>query len=140
MEFNFGVQPNAKPLCDLKAEDGTEVSHVLIVEMIVTEEHTPIGRPKQATPTGIARVLRMHFNVIVTERAGLGISWDEEQPPLYEDVPLSPPNYQNGDNELYDAQPIPDYDDLMPLDHTHEESGRPGSSGPSGSAPQNGFI
>ena len=29
----------------------------------------------------------------VTERAGLGISWDEEQPPMYGDVPASPPSY-----------------------------------------------
>jgi hypothetical protein len=23
----------------------------------------------------------------------MGIAWDEEQPPLYEDVPISPPTY-----------------------------------------------
>lgn len=112
MEFDFGIQPNSHPICDLKAQDGTEVSHVLIVEMIVTEEFAPINKPKQATPTGTARVLRMHFNVIVTERAGLGISWDEEQPPLYENVPISPPGY------IYDvAPPIPEYADLTPLDN-----------------------
>lgn len=59
MEFDFGITPNSKPICDLKAQDGTEVSHVLIVEMIVTEEFAPINKPKQATPTGTARVLRM---------------------------------------------------------------------------------
>lgn len=114
MEFKFGIQPSSRPICDLKAQDGTEVSHVLIVEMIVTEEYAPVNKPKQATPTGTARVLRMHFNVIVTERAGLGISWDEEQPPLYENVPGSPPGYVY--NEGYHAQPIPDYEDLAPLD------------------------
>jgi len=123
-EFNFGITPNIRPICDLKAEDGTEVSHVLIVEMIVTEEYSPIGKPKQATPTGTARVLRMHFNVIVTERAGLGISWDEEQPPLYENVPISPPGYIN------DAQPIPDYEDLSPLDDGVADNGQ-ASAGPS---------
>jgi len=122
MDFSFGIQPNSRPICDLKAQDGTEVSHVLIVEMIVTEEYAPISRPKQATPTGTARVLRMHFNVVVTERGGLGISWDEEQPPLYENVPGSPPGYVY--DESYNAQPIPDYEDLSPLD---------GASGPSSS-------
>ena len=129
LEFPFGIQAGSNPVCDLKAEDGTEVSHVLIVEMIVAEEFSPINRPNQATPTGAARVLRMHFNVTVTERAGLGISWDEEQPPLYENVPASPPAYLNA--EIYDGEPIPDYEDLPPLDDGGEPSGsrsRPASS------------
>jgi len=124
MEFKVAVHPNCRPICDLKAQDGTEVSHVLIVEMIVTEEFAPINKPKQATPTGTARVLRMHFNVVLTERAGLGISWDEEQPPLYENVPVSPPGYIY--NEAYNAQPIPDYNDLIPLDDGTDS--RPSSS------------
>lgn len=46
-------------------------------------------------PTGSARVLRMQFKLIVTERSGLGIAWDDEVPPTYEDVrTLSPPTYQ----------------------------------------------
>lgn len=132
LEFPFGVQAGSNPICDLKAEDGTEVSHVLVVEMIVAEEFAPIKKPTQVTPTGAARVLRMHFNVVVTERAGLGISWDEEQPPLYENVPASPPAYGNA--ELYDGEAIPDYEDLPPLDNGEGPSGsgsRPGSSHPS---------
>ena len=50
------------------------------------------------TPTGAARVLRMQFNLNVTERCGLGISWDEEMPPVYEDVPASPPGYTKIDH------------------------------------------
>ncbi|CAG8957139.1 hypothetical protein HYFRA_00009340 [Hymenoscyphus fraxineus] len=113
-EFPFGIRPDANPTCDMKTEDGTEVSHVLVVEMIVAEEFAPLKKPNQITPTGAARVLRMHFNITVTERAGLGISWDEESPPLYENVPVSPPAYAN--TELYEGAPIPDYDDLLPLD------------------------
>ena len=37
----------------------------------------------------------MQFKIVVTERAGMGISWDEEMPPMYEDVPVSPPGYGN---------------------------------------------
>lgn len=45
-------------------------------------------------PTGAARVLRMQFRLTVTERSGLGISWDDEVPPTYQDVRLlSPPSY-----------------------------------------------
>jgi hypothetical protein len=116
LEFPFGIRSDSKPICDMKSEDGSEVSHVLIVEMIVAEEFAPIKKPTQVTPTGAARVLRMHFNITVTERSGLGISWDEEQPPLYENVPASPPAYLTGNSELYEGDPIPDYEDLTPLD------------------------
>jgi len=118
VEFPFGIRADAQPVCDLKSEDGTEVSHQLVVEMVVAEEFAPIGKPKQITPTGSARVLRMHFNVLVTERSGLGISWDEEQPPLYENVPASPPTYGNAAV----GPPIPDYEDLSPLDTPHPTS------------------
>ena len=40
-------------------------------------------------PTGAARVLRMQFRLSITERSGLGISWDDEVPPTYQDVRLS---------------------------------------------------
>ena len=112
-EFPLSIKGDSKPICDMKAEDGTEVSHILVVEMIVAEEFAPTKKPQQVTPTGAARVLRMHFNITVTERAGMGISWDEEQPPLYENVPASPPAY--GKTEIYNGD-IPDYEDLEPLD------------------------
>lgn len=111
LEFPFSIKSDSKPVCDMKAEDGTEVSHILVVEMIVAEEFCPMNKVTQVTPTGSARVLRMHFNITVTERTGMGISWDEEQPPLYENVPASPPTYNQG--EVGD---IPDYEDLEPLD------------------------
>ena len=46
-------------------------------------------------PTGAARVLRMQFKLNFTERSGLGVSWDDEVPPLYEEVRRveAPPNY-----------------------------------------------
>ncbi|WPK23078.1 hypothetical protein PUMCH_000302 [Australozyma saopauloensis] len=90
---------------------GVYVSHLLIVEMIVAEEQIRIPRsdglhPVSSTsstgasssaagiPTGAARVLRMQFKVILTERSGLGIAWDDEVPPTYHDVKaLSPPTY-----------------------------------------------
>lgn len=56
-----------------------------------------------ATPTGIMRVLRMLVNIMVAERSGLGISWDDEVPPTYENVRYSsPPNY----NEVTDLQSL----------------------------------
>ncbi|EOD48520.1 Arrestin (or s-antigen) n-terminal domain protein [Neofusicoccum parvum] len=93
VEFNAMVNPLLKPTCDVQAENGLEVKHNLVVEMVVAEEWAPDNKPTQVTPTGAARVLRTQFNLVLTERAGLGISWDEEQPPMYEDIPDSPPTY-----------------------------------------------
>lgn len=48
-----------------------------------------------SVPTGAARVLRMQFRLNITERSGLGISWDEEVPPIYQDVKqVAPPTYE----------------------------------------------
>lgn len=35
----------------------------------------------------------MQFLLVVTDRSGLGISWDEEIPPVYENIPDPPPSY-----------------------------------------------
>ncbi|KAF6062653.1 hypothetical protein FOB64_005714 [Candida albicans] len=54
------------------------------------------GPVQMGVPTGAARVLRMQFKLPVTERSGLGIAWDDEVPPTYEDVStLSPPTYND---------------------------------------------
>jgi len=71
-----------------------EVSHMLVVEMVVSEEWAPVKKPNQATPTGSARILRAQFPLTLTQRPGLGVAWDEETPPIYQDVPPSPPHYQ----------------------------------------------
>lgn len=55
-----------------------------------------------SVPTGAARVLRMQFRLNVTERSGLGVSWDEEVPPIYQDVKQtqSPPSYDHTINMI----------------------------------------
>lgn len=47
----------------------------------------------------------MHFAVVLTDNGGLSVSWDNEAPPVYEDVPPSPPEYAE------DAHPM-EYVDL----------------------------
>ena len=93
VEFPVGIRPGQKPVCDVDSPTGFGVQHSLAVEIIVAEEHVLYKNSRQAIPTGAARVLRMQFKLTITERAGMGISWDEEQPPMYEDVPTSPPCY-----------------------------------------------
>lgn len=54
-----------------------------------------------SVPTGAARVLRMQFRLNITERSGLGISWDEEVPPIYQDVKKAkPPSYEHTINNV----------------------------------------
>ncbi|KAI9671370.1 MAG: hypothetical protein M1831_004279 [Alyxoria varia] len=86
---------SSRALCDVDAPNGLKISHALVLELVIAEEWLRHGKRNDevATPTGGARVLRASFPVHVTERAGLGISWDEETPPVYEDVPESPPLY-----------------------------------------------
>ncbi|TVY14737.1 Uncharacterized protein LARI1_G007988 [Lachnellula arida] len=133
LEFPINVRPESHPTCDMKSEDGTEVTHVLIIEMIISDEMALIKNPSKVTPSGAARVLRMHFNVILSERSGMGLSWDLEQPPLYQDVPTSPPGYRNANFSDYEGPPLPDYEDLPPLDgpvdDASESNGRPSESG-----------
>ncbi|KAK4988248.1 Endocytosis regulator [Elasticomyces elasticus] len=104
MEFKAMLNTALKPQCDMESPNGFKVSHSLVLEMVIAEEWAPNRKPKNSTPTGAARVLRTQFNLAVTERTGMGISWDDEMPPMYEDVPPSPPVYH----------PIKDYhgDDL----------------------------
>jgi hypothetical protein len=99
MEFDasLATKSNHKASCDVESPAGIEVKHNLVVELIVAEEFCPSKNTTLVTPTGAARVLRMQFALVVTERAGMGISWDEEMPPVYEDVPESPPGYGSAD-------------------------------------------
>jgi arrestin-related trafficking adapter 1 len=129
MEFLANIKPGSKPICDLDIKGHLEVKHNLVIELIVAEEFCPNRNTKLITPTGAARVLRMQFNLLVTERSGLGISWDEEQPPVYNDVPASPPGYStiNGGCEMedYNGSPLPelpDYEGLERMDRSDTSS------------------
>ncbi|KAI4138471.1 MAG: hypothetical protein L6R39_006776 [Caloplaca ligustica] len=112
MEFPAQIRPGSNPVCDVESPTGLVVTHTLIIEIIVAEEHAKNTAAKQAVPTGAARVLRTQFKLIVTERGGLGVSWDEEIPPMYEDVPISPPGYQNmmTDYEGEELPPPPEWE------------------------------
>lgn len=103
VEFNAACNVALKPLCDVDSQSGLSVRHNLVIEMVVAEEWAPLKKLNQATPTGAARVLRTQFHLVLTERSGMGIAWDEEQPPIYEDVPASPPTY------IADCAPISEH-------------------------------
>lgn len=70
----------------------------------------------------------MQFAVNVSERAGMGISWDEEMPPVYEDVPASPPGYGRSDKHdgAFGGAIMEDYDgpelEYLDLERMHTEN------------------
>jgi len=105
-----GSVPAVMAACDVQALSGVHVSHNLVVECIVSEEllHLSMGPAKKGgiyQPTGNARVLRMTFPIIMTERGGMGISWDEEIPPRYEDVAWNvPPAFSQIAESSVDAE------------------------------------
>jgi len=103
-EFMAAIDGSLKPQCSVEAPNGLKIVHNLIIELVIAEEWAPNKKPTQATPTGAARVLRTQFALNVTERAGMGISWDDEMPPMYEDVPASPPHYQNQHTTVQDYE------------------------------------
>jgi len=114
LEFAARCSGSPAPLCDVASPTGLNVTHALVIELVVAEEWAPNKKPTSATPTGAARVLRMQFLITVTERSGMGISWDEEQPPMYEDVPASPPIYKLSSSlKNYDGPPLDDMERLM---------------------------
>lgn len=136
MEFEANINPTSMPVCDLETPTGLESKHNLVIELIVAEE-SGNQNTRSVQPTGAARVLRMQFHLHVTERSGLGISWDKEMPPMYEDVPASPPGYAmlDGASTMEDYRgsplPLPDYENLdrietlrLDSDSTHSSRGR----------------
>ncbi|KAJ5620156.1 hypothetical protein N7510_004140 [Penicillium lagena] len=149
MQFDASINPTTNPVCDMDAPGGLEVKHNLVIELIVAEEFCPNRNTRLITPTGAARVLRMQFSLHVTERSGLGISWDEEMPPVYEDVPASPPGYfklggGDGASTIEDYHgsplPLPDYVELERMESVHFDSDSTHSSNSgSGSGPVRRF-
>ena len=69
-EASMATKSSHKVTCDVDSASGLEVKHNLVVELIVAEEFVPNKNTQLITPTGAARVLRMQFALIVTERAG----------------------------------------------------------------------
>lgn len=110
LEFDFGLHPErqhhhrhtaapSRYACDVSMNaagpTGSEVtvSHSLMLELVVSKARASIAKPDVATETGTGRILRMRFRVSLSDE-GTGVAWDDEAPPLYTEVPPSPPGYE----------------------------------------------
>ena len=118
IEIEFPISVHAshhhKPVCDVENPTGFAVDHKLVLELIVAEEVAGHKSNKSFGATGTARVLRMQFGIVLTERGGLGISWDEEMPPIYGDVPASPPGYGKIEDHIGE---VPEGSEELDLHH-----------------------
>ncbi|CAF9906383.1 MAG: hypothetical protein GOMPHAMPRED_004688 [Gomphillus americanus] len=119
------VNTGRKPSCDVRDSTGLEVKHRVMLEMIIFEEIAANKKMTQWNNTGSARVLRFSFQILITERAGEGVSWDEETPPMYEDVPRSPPGYKYERLTACESRDIPDIIALSLTDAEEDEEEAP---------------
>lgn len=87
------LNSSLNPVCDIKSVSGLEVWHRLALVIVIAEEKVVGGNPELVSPTGKVRVLCTSFKVVVTERSGIGTSWDNELPPVYENIGGGPPEY-----------------------------------------------
>ncbi|KAF2863137.1 hypothetical protein K470DRAFT_262267 [Piedraia hortae CBS 480.64] len=94
LETRISLNPSLHALCDVRSDDGFKLWHVLTLEGFVAEERRSKTKPNKSTPTGLARSMTARFDLIVTKRAGMGIAWNDEAPPTYDNVPESPPVYE----------------------------------------------
>ncbi|KAB8254117.1 hypothetical protein BDV32DRAFT_143164 [Aspergillus pseudonomiae] len=88
LQFEASIDYTREPVCDVADSKGLEVKHSLIIELIAAERNAWI-----TATSSPAIVLRMCSGLRMSERSGLGISWDEEVPPIYNDIPPGPPDY-----------------------------------------------
>jgi arrestin-related trafficking adapter 1 len=114
LEFKLAFNPSRQPTCDVHTQGGNiKITHQLVIEIIISEEVSQL-KNENWSATGSARVLRSQHAIVLSERTGMGISWDEEQPPMYEDVPESPPYYQTAVSDYVGEIPEDDNWDLPP--------------------------
>jgi hypothetical protein len=98
IEFDASISPIANVTCGMDAHHGLEVKHDLVIEIIVADEFRPSRKIALITPNGSARLFSMKFELHVTEHSGLGVSWDREMPPTYQNVTARAPAYAKLDD------------------------------------------
>lgn len=108
LDFGFGIKKssNSQPTYanDTKSLDGTEVTHLLTVELVLIKETIREGQPNFAVRTGAGRILRLHYRVAMVDESIMGPGCVIENLPSYHDIWPSPPRYS--DEEVPPGQDI----------------------------------
>jgi arrestin-related trafficking adapter 1 len=113
--IHVGTSPRARAACHVDAMSGVHVSHKLVIECVVAEE---VYQEKggQYQTCGDPLKLRMLFPMLISESQGMGISWDEEIPPRYEDVAWNAPPTFAQSERFTDAAVQESMDDMETLE------------------------
>ncbi|MCJ1372041.1 hypothetical protein MMC20_003262 [Loxospora ochrophaea] len=94
MEFPIAIDPTTNASCDVKSPTGLKVRHVVVITGYIIDSTGLVGGEVRVKDRGNRRHIYQEFPVIVTERRGMGISWDDERPPVYDDcIQPRPPVY-----------------------------------------------
>lgn len=75
--------------------DEVEVTHALVVELILVKEYFPKGRPDLSIRTGVARILRSQHQVVLSDYARVSNLPVDECLPFYQELFPSPPIYED---------------------------------------------
>lgn len=71
---------------DVKACNGTEVSHVLIVELIMVREVIPMNQPDTFIRTGVVKVLQSKYPVVLMDNFEEEVQADRDVLPCYDEI------------------------------------------------------
>ncbi|KAJ3456586.1 hypothetical protein MRS44_016609 [Fusarium solani] len=75
--------------------DEVEVTHALVVELMLVKEYFPKGRPDLSIRTGVARILRSQHRVVLSDFARVSNVPVDECLPFYQELFPSPPVYED---------------------------------------------
>ncbi|KAH6669760.1 hypothetical protein F5X68DRAFT_142218 [Plectosphaerella plurivora] len=103
VDFKFSIRPHSinserNYSYDTKNLDGTEVIHMLVVDLVLVKESFPHGKPHSSIRTGVAKILTLPYRVFLVDDQSTGPSWIVESSPAYQDKGSSPPGYWDGED------------------------------------------
>ncbi|KAI8712586.1 LDB19 domain-containing protein [Fusarium sp. LHS14.1] len=99
MEFAFSLKRTKGRAINYAHDTGhgdeVEVTHALVVELMLVKEYFPKGRPDLSIRTGVARILRSEHRVVLSDFARVSNVPVDECLPFYQELLPSPPIYED---------------------------------------------
>ncbi|RMJ20232.1 hypothetical protein CDV36_000129 [Fusarium kuroshium] len=99
MEFAFSLKKTKGRAINYAHDTGhgdeVEVTHALVVELMLVKEYFPKGRPDLSIRTGVARILRSQHRVVLSDYARVSNVPVDECLPFYQELFPSPPIYED---------------------------------------------
>ncbi|KAH6961745.1 hypothetical protein BKA56DRAFT_561269 [Ilyonectria sp. MPI-CAGE-AT-0026] len=99
LKFSYAIDRQRFPgrecrhACDVKPFYGLAVKHTLEIEVFLSQETAHVLKPDVVTPAPKGFFYRLRFDINLTRYADGEVNWDEDTPPVYQDVASQPPAY-----------------------------------------------